>query len=175
MAIVVAVLAWAAQHAGPAAADLYRWIDPETGSVKFSSYPPPWYGGDAKQRRGPKVEVIPAGREMQAKPDEPAKEPEAAKGRPATAPGETRRNAEGLEARRKTLTAALAAIQRPEDFARAAAALRQQIEDYQALAAELDRQDPKGAEARREEVRLLERIYEGLRAQYGSAAPQAGR
>lgn len=36
-------------------ADLYRWVDPETGSVKLSSTPPPWYdrGG------GPQVEVIP--------------------------------------------------------------------------------------------------------------------
>jgi hypothetical protein len=41
-------------------ADLYRWVDPETGSVKFSSYPPPWYGDEAKQRRAPKVEHIPA-------------------------------------------------------------------------------------------------------------------
>ena len=45
----------------PAAADLYRWVDPETGSVKFSSYPPPWFGDAAKEARAPKVEVIPAG------------------------------------------------------------------------------------------------------------------
>ena len=43
-------------------ADLYRWVDPETGSVKFSSYPPPWYGDEAMQRRAPKVERIPSGR-----------------------------------------------------------------------------------------------------------------
>src|SRR6185295_10879925 len=55
LVIVIAMLAWVA----PAAADLYRWIDPETGSVKFSSYPPPWYGDEAKERRAPKVEVIP--------------------------------------------------------------------------------------------------------------------
>lgn len=42
-----------------AAADLYRWVDPDTGSVKFSSYPPPWYGDPAMERRAPKVEVIP--------------------------------------------------------------------------------------------------------------------
>ena len=48
--------------ANHAAADLYRWVDPETGSVKFSSYPPPWYGGGAQQRRAPSVEVIPPGR-----------------------------------------------------------------------------------------------------------------
>lgn len=40
-------------------ADLYRWVDPETGSVKFSSYPPPWFGDEAKEKRAPKVEHIP--------------------------------------------------------------------------------------------------------------------
>lgn len=58
-AVAVAMLAWAAQFSGPAAADLYRWVEPESGSIKFSSYPPPWYGDPAKQRRAPKVEVIP--------------------------------------------------------------------------------------------------------------------
>ena len=71
LAIAIAVLACA----GPAAADLYRWVDPESGSVKYSSYPPPWYGDDAKQRRAPKVELIPAGREAVAKPEAPAKPP----------------------------------------------------------------------------------------------------
>ena len=40
-------------------ADLYRWVDPETGSVKFSSYPPPWYGDEKLEKRAPKVEHIP--------------------------------------------------------------------------------------------------------------------
>src|SRR6185369_8651150 len=55
---VFAAVIWAA----PAAADLYRWVDPETGSVKFSSYPPPWFGDPARERRAPKVEQIPAGK-----------------------------------------------------------------------------------------------------------------
>ena len=59
IAVAVAMFAWAAQWSGPAAADLYRWVDPESGSVKFSSYPPPWYGDPAMERRAPKVEVIP--------------------------------------------------------------------------------------------------------------------
>jgi hypothetical protein len=59
--------------ADPAAADLYRWVDPETGSVKFSSYPPPWYGDEAKQRRAPKVERIPGGSDAVAKPETPDK------------------------------------------------------------------------------------------------------
>ncbi len=44
--------------ADPAIADLYRWVDPESGSVKFSSYPPPWYGKEQSAPRAPKVEVI---------------------------------------------------------------------------------------------------------------------
>ena len=43
----------------PAFADLYRWVDPESGSVKFSSYPPPWYGDENLEKRAPKVEHIP--------------------------------------------------------------------------------------------------------------------
>lgn len=58
IASVMLLFIWA----NPAAADLYRWVDPETGSVKFSSYPPPWYGGAQAPQRAPKVEVIPSTR-----------------------------------------------------------------------------------------------------------------
>ncbi|MNC91850.1 hypothetical protein D3C83_81790 [compost metagenome] len=61
---------------GPAAADLYRWVDPESGSIKFSSYPPPWFGDPARERRAPKVEVIPErgrGPSSGPKPDEEAR------------------------------------------------------------------------------------------------------
>ncbi len=75
MVIVIAALAWA----GSAAADLYRWVDPETGSVKFSSYPPPWYGDEAKQRRAPKVEVIPTRGDSSAKPEAPGRPQEGAR------------------------------------------------------------------------------------------------
>jgi len=84
-----AVLACAVPYAGPAAADLYRWVDPETGSVKFSNYPPPWHGDPELERRAPKVEVIPERSsapssgprpEAEAKPKPVAKpEPAAAK------------------------------------------------------------------------------------------------
>ncbi len=56
IAALMAALLWATS----AAADLYRWVDPETGSVKFSSYPPPWYGDERLEQRSPKVEHIPA-------------------------------------------------------------------------------------------------------------------
>ena len=61
----------AAFAAFPALADLYRWIDPESGSVKFSSVPPPWYGDAERERRAPPVEVI---RDKARAPARPAAE-----------------------------------------------------------------------------------------------------
>ena len=77
--VIIAMLFWAAQYSGLAAADLYRWVDPDTGSVKLSSYPPPWYGDEAKQRRAPKVEVIPARGEPVVKPETPGQPQEGAR------------------------------------------------------------------------------------------------
>ena len=54
LAVAVLISLWIA----PALADLYRWVDPETGTVKFSSYPPPWYNDPAQRGHAPKVEVI---------------------------------------------------------------------------------------------------------------------
>jgi hypothetical protein len=54
LAVAVLIFFWTA----PVLADLYRWVDPETGSVKFSSYPPPWMNDAASKGRAPKVEVI---------------------------------------------------------------------------------------------------------------------
>ncbi len=66
--------------AAPALADLYRWVDPETGSVKYSSYPPPWYGDEKLEKRAPKVEHIPPrgpGGSAQAEPAEAILKPPA--------------------------------------------------------------------------------------------------
>ena len=41
-----------------AQAQIYRWVDRETGAVKFSNTPPPWYGDPEQERRNPPVEVI---------------------------------------------------------------------------------------------------------------------
>ena len=68
-----------ALNAVPAHADLYRWVERETGAVKFSSSPPPWYGDPEKERGAPAVEVIPyRGSPAPAKPAAvPAKPPPA--------------------------------------------------------------------------------------------------
>ena len=52
------LLLLAALAALPAHAELYRWVDPQSGSVKFSNLPPPWYGDPEREARSPKVEVI---------------------------------------------------------------------------------------------------------------------
>ena len=132
---VVVMLAWPA----PAAADLYRWVDPETGSVKFSSYPPPWYGDPERELRSPKVERIP---EMKTAP----------KAEPSTGQGP---ELGALEAMRKSLLQQLAVLPGREDFNRAGAGFKQQLETYRALAAEIDRIDPGGAARRRAENQTL--------------------
>jgi len=90
--LLLAALLWSVT----AAADLYRWVDPETGSVKFSSYPPPWYGDEKLERRAPRVEHIPprgpGGSGPVEPPAEGSKPPvKPAAGAPARpAPGEQR-------------------------------------------------------------------------------------
>jgi hypothetical protein len=159
-----------------ALADLYRWVDPETGSVKFSSYPPPWYGDEARVQRAPRVEHIPARTEAPARRDDPAMErgPAGAKDGGGVAQ-ELAKAMEALDERRRALVAALAPLRSREDFNRAGAGIRQQVEAYQALSAELDRMDPKGAERRRAAAQpILQRIAEGLSAQLSPEPPVRG-
>lgn len=137
-------------------ADLYRWIDPETGSVKFSSYPPPWYGDPEQEKRAPKVEHIP---ERKA----------GAGGEPAAAPGNA---LDALEAQRKRVLQQLNVLPGAQDFQRAGAGLKQQLDAYAAVIAEMDRLDPAGAARRRAESQpLLDRVIQGLRAQLGAKPP----
>jgi hypothetical protein len=149
MRIVPAVVVLLLLRAGPAAADLYRWIDPETGSIKFSSYPPPWYGDAAAQRHAPKVEVIPA-RASTARPG------------PGGKAEEDSRAMEALEARRKELLQQLATVAAQSGGARPGPALEKQVEAYAALADQLDKLDPAGAAARRGELQMvIEKIGKG--------------
>jgi hypothetical protein len=78
---VKAVLVAMLLAAPGAQAQLYRWVDPQTGSVKFSNAPPAWV---REERTGPAVEMIPSPRAQPAKPEAPPK-PSAAKPA-ATAP-----------------------------------------------------------------------------------------
>jgi hypothetical protein len=136
-------------------ADLYRWIDPEAGSVKYSSYPPPWYGDPEQERRAPKVERIPEGKPA-------ASEPVATPANPL----------EALEERRKRILQQLAAPPGTQDAKRADAGLKQHMEAYAALIAEMDRLDPAGAARRRAETQpILDRMIQGLRSQFGAKPP----
>jgi hypothetical protein len=127
----------------PARADLYRWIDPETGAIKYSSYPPPWVGDAERERRLPPVEVL------RYTPQGTARTPE---GDRAIAP---------LEERRRRLLQELLAL--PERKDRAPDQIQRQLQAYQLLASELDRLDPKGAAARKaEDYEVMERIRRRL-------------
>jgi Domain of unknown function (DUF4124) len=134
----------------PALADLYRWADPETGSVKFSSYPPPWYGDAGKERGAPKVERIPAQPQGAPAPSEPVGEKVGTEAAPRL---------EALEAQRKQLLRQIGegAGQSPELFKR-------RVQAYQALSDEMDKADPAGARARAAQARaLLEHLAKGAR------------
>ena len=137
----------------PAHADLYRWVDPQSGSVKFSSLPPPWYGDPTRQARSPAVEVI-------------SYRPQAA---PAAAGAEKPpplRPLASLEERWRAMLQVFSALPGRADFDRAGQGIQQQVQAYEAVRAELDRQDPAGAARRRAaEGGLLERLKKGLEAQ----------
>jgi hypothetical protein len=105
-------------------ADLFRWVDPATGSVRFSNSPPPWYDTGS----GPPVERVPA-QGMSAPP--PAAAPE------DSAPASVTQ----LRARWRELLVAVAA-QPTQENARA----------FAQVAAELDRLDPGGANRRQDEA-----------------------
>ncbi|HUQ26261.1 MAG TPA: DUF4124 domain-containing protein [Burkholderiales bacterium] len=103
-------------------ADLYRWVDPESGSVKFSSTPPPWFESGG----GPQVERVPY-----AAPGARAPAPDPLAPTPVAA----------LQARwQETL---LTASSQPT---------KETMQALVALTAELDRADPAGARRRQQEV-----------------------
>jgi hypothetical protein len=150
LATLTAALAPQAAHA-----DLYRWVDPQTGSVKFSSYPPPWFGDQARELNAPATEVI----VYQA--------PGALKPAP-TKPSAAASMLSALESQLAGLRQFFTALPSNADFSRAGSGIQQQIEAYQALSAELDRLDPAGAARRRaQEVGVMETLRRGLEAQFG--------
>jgi hypothetical protein len=116
-------------------ADLYRWVDPATGSVTFSNLPPT----DARVS----AEVVPyRGGAMPPKP-------------PAA-------NVQALQAEFNALYAQLASVE-PQSYRNAGEALRRQMHSYEALRAELDRLDPAGASRRAAaSLKLAEHLHQGL-------------
>ena len=133
----------------PAHADLYRWVDPQSGSVKFSSTPPPWYGDREKERGAPAVEVIPSRARGAAARPAPAPAPE------KTAAGVALAT---LEARWAELLRFFGSLPPGTDFS----GLQQQLQEYAAAGAELNRLDPAGAQRRRaQEAAALSRFGDG--------------
>ncbi len=108
-------------------ADLYRWVDPESGSVKLSNTPPPWY----ERGGGPAVERIPY---TTSGAKQPAADPLA-----PTPVGV-------LQARWREVL--LAASSQPT---------RESVQALVLLTAQLDRADPAGARRRQEEVASIQR------------------
>ncbi len=143
----------------PAHADLYRWIDPESGSVKYSSVAPPWYGDPERQARAPAVEVVPYAPPgvSPRKPDEAARS-----GQPPVS---------ALEARWRAFLHGFSTLT-TSDFQRAGRGLGEQLQAYQAVVLELDRMDPAGAARRRaQEAPVMEKLQKGLEAQLKPRAP----
>jgi hypothetical protein len=157
-----------------ARADLYRWVDPETGSIKYSNHPP--LVSPAARGPAPKVEVIPYRPPGSAAPATQTADPAAANAaanpaakaasqaaaKPPAEPGALA----SLEARWRTMLESFGAPA-AADFQRSGEGIRQHVEAYKAVSAELDRMDPAGAARRRaqaEESGLLERFVKGIGA-----------
>jgi hypothetical protein len=118
---------------GAARADLYRWVDPQSGAIKFSNVPPP-----ASQAG---VEVVPYS--GSAAPPKPAPPPGT-----AAAPVDP-----ALDLRWRELLGEIS-VAPP-----GSALLKQRLQDFIAAGAELDKRDPAGAERRRAEAQaVLQRL-----------------
>jgi hypothetical protein len=160
------VLLAAALAATPACADLYRWTDPQSGSIKYSNVPPPWLGDPEKERRAPAVKVIPS--------RQPGSKPAAAAPAALAAPTEPSPVAATLEGRWRKMLDELESLSDlgPTGMARAGTGIRQQIQAYEAVRAELERQDPAGAARRREEEgEILSELRKGIAAAQAPKPP----
>src|SRR5213075_2292276 len=136
--------------AAPAHADLYRWIDPETGSVKLSSVPP--------SDSGVSAEVVSYRAPAVPKPS-------------ATAAVSRASTTQVLETRWSELMTKLTGLT-PQDFQRGGEGLKQHMEAYEAVRAELDRLDPAGVARRNaESTTVIDRLRQGFAAQFGTVSP----
>jgi hypothetical protein len=156
------LLAALAGTALDAAAELYRWRDPQTGSIKYSSYPPPWYGDEAREANAPKVEVLsdqPVGDTKAKPPDEMAEK--------------VAEVVRFMEQRRDQLLSRMTVARASAGFSPNNPAFRADVEAYRNVTRELDKFDPKGAAARRRaDARVLENL--GIEPQAPTEAPASG-
>lgn len=142
--------------AADVAAELYRWRDPQTGTIKYSSYPPPWYGDESREATAPKVEVL-GDRDAEAASRKPADEM-------AEKVAEVIRF---MEQRRQQLLSRMTVARASAGFDPAEPGFKADLQAYQAVTRELDKFDPRGAAARR---RADARVFENLGIETGAAA-----
>ena len=134
--------------AASAHADLYRWVDPATGSVTYSNVPPA--DPNVRPQVVPNTGPVP--------PKAPAPPPLA---KPLPAPTAS---VSALQAEFDALYAQLASIP-PESYRNANEALRRQMQTYEGLRSQLDEIDPAGASRRAAAtLALAERVRQGLEA-----------
>ena len=149
---IVFVGVLAALLAGPVAdalAELYRWRDPQSGRIKYSSYPPPWYGDESRAANAPKVEVLGGdkpGGDANAKAPDPMAEKVA-------------EVIQFMEQRREQLLSRITVARASAGFSPTDPGFRADLEAYRNVTRELDKFDPKGAGARR---RADSRVFENL-------------
>ena len=122
--------------AADVAAELYRWRDPQTGTIRYSSYPPPWYGDESREATAPKVEVL-GNRDAQAASRKPADEM-------AEKVAEVIRF---MEQRREQLLSRMTVARASAGFDPAAPGFKADLQAYQSVTRELDKFDPQGAAA----------------------------
>ncbi len=151
-----------AAGAANALAELYRWRDPQTGTIKYSSYPPPWYGDESREASAPKVEVI------------GAPQAEGANRTPADEMAEKVAEViRFMEQRRAQLLSRMTLARASAGFDPEDAAFKADLQAYRAVTRELDKFDPKGASLRRRaDTRAFENL--GVEPQVEGARPAAG-
>ena len=155
-AFVLAAAAFAAH------AELYRWVDPGSGSVKFSNSPPAWIeGADAP---APRVDVIPYN--VKPVPEAaPALAVPAAAPKPEAAPRPEAVAPSALEATWRSQLQGLSALTARPTQELGSTEVQRQVQSYESLSAELDRRDPEGIARRRaEQASVIERLRSKLGA-----------
>lgn len=162
LGVLVGVLTGLAPNA---LGELYRWRDPQTGSIKYSTYPPPWFGDAAREARSPKVEVLSGERDSAA-----------AKSTPVDAMAEKVAEViQFMEKRREQLLARMTVARASSGFKPSDAAFQQDLQAYRAVSRELDKFDLKGATARRAaDARVFENLGVATQEAQETRAPVAG-